>query len=248
MPTPFTHLEMTQRLLADAALPPETRDMLHADVGPFMLGNIAADARVGSGAPRETTHFYAYGEMGEDAPWRVMIRQNPGLLHPHDAAHRAFIAGYVTHLAADEYWSRHMVGPHFVAREWADRGFRFYMLHIIMIHMDLRDRDKLDDWQPVALCAAHPENWLAFASDDDLCAWQRLIYDQIKPGGASQTYAIMAERLGKEPDELRAFVESPEQMESGLWRHIPQYLLREVETGMYAYARDQLALYLNEAE
>lgn len=247
MPTPFTHLEIAQRLLTDDALPPHTRDLLQAERPAFMLGSIAADARVGSGAPREHTHFYQYGFEIVTPPWRVMIERNRSLLRPQDAAHRAFVAGYVGHLAVDETWSKEMTGPHFVGREWGDRAFRFYMLHIILIYMDERDLAQLAPWQPASLQAAQPGAWLPFMSDEDLRRWQTLIYDQIKPDGTSQTLAIFGGRISKSPEELRAFLDSPEQMHTGLWENIAPSLLAEVETAMYRYAREQILHYLDES-
>lgn len=248
MPTPFTHLEIAQRLLHDAAIPQAIRRLLHAETGAFLLGNVAADARVGSGAPRDHTHFYMYGQDIVEHPWRVMMRANPSLMQPHNPAHRAFIAGYVAHLTVDETWSVQMVAPHFVGREWGDRVLRFYMLHIILIYMDERDLALIENWQAEALCSAQPESWLPFASDDDLRAWQNLIYQQIKADGASLTLEILGERISKTPGEMRAFLDSRQQMQSHLWDHIPMTILAQVEAAMYAAARDQLITYFEETE
>ncbi len=248
MPTPFTHLEIAQRLLVDEAIPAVYRDCLRAECGAFLLGNIAADARVGNGAPRGVTHFYDYGRPIVDHPWRVMTQRNPGLMQPHDAAHRAFVAGYVAHLSIDEAWSRNMVGPHFYGRDWADNAFRYYMLHIILIHMDERDLLRLDDWHAPNLAQAAPRDWLPFISDDDLKAWQRLIHDQIKPGGSSRTLDIFGGRIGKTARELRAFLDSPQQMQAGLWQHIAPELLAQTEVTMYQHARQQLVVYLESAQ
>lgn len=248
MPTPFTHLEIAQRLLADEAVPVAYRDLLRAECGAFLLGNVAADARVGNGAPRSATHFYEYGQPIEAHPWRVMTGRNPGLLRPQDDAHRAFVAGYVAHLSVDEAWSLHMVGPHFYGRDWADGAFRYYMLHIILIYMDERDLLRLDDWHAPRLARALPRNWLPFISDADLKAWQRLIHDQISPDGASRTLEIFGGRIGVEPGEIRTFLDSPQQMQAGLWQHIPPALLQQTEARFYQHAREQMTVYLELAD
>ncbi len=247
MPTPFTHLEVAQRLLKDESIPQNIRALLNAERGAFLLGSIAADARVGSGAPRSITHFYDYRDGISEHPWRLMIQQNPELLHPHDDAHRAFIAGYVAHLTVDEIWSLEMVGPHFVQREWGERETRFYMLHIILIHMDERDLTLLEAWQPESLIRAKPHNWLRFASDDDLRQWQTLIYDQIKPGGISRTLEIFGGRIGKKPAEIRAFLDDTFLMQSTLWDHITKDILNTVERHTYAHAREELIMYMQES-
>ncbi len=246
MPTPFTHLEIAQRLLDDPELPQRFRSLLKLESPAWLLGNIAADARVGSGAPRATTHFYDYREGIQQHPWRVMVNQNPELMTPIDPAHLAFIAGYIAHLAVDEIWSIEMVGPHFALREWADQATRFYMLHIILIHMDERDLLKLQPWQAETLCIAQPQNWLAFLPDEDLHGWQELILEQIKPGGATQTLEIFGERIKHSADELRSFLDSHEKMQAGLWDHISQALLHTVEEHAYLHARRQVLRYFLE--
>ncbi len=247
MPTPFSHLAVAQRLFTDPTLPEAFRTLLMAERGAFLLGNVAADARVGAGTPREVTHFYAYGQPLDEAPWRVMLRQYPMLWTPHSASQRAFVAGYVAHLCMDEIWSKEMVGPHFAAREWGDRMFRFYMLHIILIYMDERDFAQLEHWQPEHLQRAQPDNWLPFIPDDDLRRWQLLIYDQIKPEGSSQTLEIFGDRIARTPQEMRAFLDSGEDMQRGLWDHIPRTTLAEIEGHMYAHARTEMLCYLDSA-
>jgi hypothetical protein len=248
MPTPFTHLETAQRLLADHTVPGTIRTLLNAHVGAFLLGNVAPDARVGAGVGREVTHFYDYREGIQAHPWRVMLRDYPTLTYPVDAEHRAFLAGYVAHLSMDEMWSLHMVGPHFAGREWADQKFRFYMLHIILIYMDERDRLRIGPWQASSLPAPHPVGWLPFMPDDSLIQWQALIAGQIQPGGDSQTLNIFGGRIGKSPEEMREFLDSTQNMQAGLWDHVTPEILAAVEARMYDHAREQLICYMAETE
>lgn len=247
MPTPFTHLETAQRFLADAQLAPGFRAMLNGERSAFLLGNIAADARVDSGVSRETTHFYAYDRPIDEHPWRVMMRQYPALSEARSPAQRAFLAGYVAHLSIDEYWSLNMVRPYFVKREWntPSREFRFLMLHIILSYMDERDLSLLYGWQHESLCAADPCGWLPFMSDATLIGWRNFIGEQIKPGGVSQTLSLFGARIGKTVDELRAILDSPDQMRNGLWANVPPDDLARVEAEMYAFAREQMGMFLS---
>ncbi len=243
MPTPFTHLEITQRLLKDDAIPTTIRDELDQTRPAFLLGNVAADARVGASMRREDTHFYSYGQPIERSPWRVMLAEYPMLETPHDADHRAFIAGYVAHLSVDEYWTKHMTHPRFAYDEWGDRMERFYMLHILLITMDARDYQRIEAWQPPALSQAKPNHWLPFLPDDGLCGWRDLIHDQIKPSGESQTLEIFGGRISKTPAEMQAIVDDRDEIQARLWDHVPQADVAEIETGMYRYARQQLITY-----
>lgn len=248
MPTPFTHLEIAQRLLRDESVPPPVRKLLTAEREAFDFGSVAPDVRVEGSTPRRDTHFYDFGQDLTEHPWRVMVRAHPELMTPHDSAHRVFIAGYVAHLAVDEIWSREMVAPHFALGEWGtDRYFRFYMLQIILSVMDERDLPKLEAWHAESLCRACASGgWLPFASDTLLNHWKDFICQQILPGGVSQTLPIFAERLGKDPADLRALLDSPDDLQRCLWDHVPPDLLADIEAQMYAHARDQVTAYIEE--
>jgi len=248
MPTPFTHLETAQRFLADEQLPSDKRALLNAERSAFLLGSVAADARVGAGASRESTHFYAYDRPIEERAWRVMLQRHPGLRTAHSPAQPAFLAGYVGHLSIDEYWTLNMVRPYFVKREWntTSRDFRFLMLHIILSYMDERDLPKLEAWQHPTLCAAEPCEWLPFMNDAILTGWRDFIGQQLAPEGVSQTLSLFGARIGRTAAELRAILDSPEQMQDGLWANVPPDDLSRVETEMYTFAREQMGVYLDE--
>jgi Zinc dependent phospholipase C len=248
MPTPFTHLETAQRLLNDTRIPESLRAALEAEKPAFLLGNIAADARTGADIRREDTHFYDYSHGIREHPWRVMMRLHPSLHPPASAAQRAFLAGYVAHLAMDETWTLNMLGPHFAVREWAPRPTRFLMLHILLIYMDERDFRLLLPWQNATLKAANPANWLPFLSDTTLCDWRDFIGDQIAPGGVSQTLEVFGGRINRTSEELRAILDSPARMRDELWANILPETLASIEAQMYDQAREQMGIYWQESE
>jgi len=248
MPTPFTHLQITQRLLADSDLPESYRQLIDAYRSAFQLGSIVADARVSSGVGREVTHFYSYETPITEHPWRVMLNEHPSLQQPQNDHHLMFLAGYVAHLATDEAWALKMVRPHFAQREWdgVSRMNKFIALHLLLTHMDERDERLLDDWQANSLVQCHPQSWLPFMSDSVLEEWRDLIYHQIMPDGISQTLNIFSKRLFVEPDFLRVILDTPDKMHQRLWQHIPRDFLADVEAQMYVFTRDQLQVYLTE--
>lgn len=247
MPTPFTHLEIAQRLLSDPVLPGDVQAALAADTPAFLLGSVAADARNDGGLSREATHFYDYTTGISQHPWRVMLDRYPLLVLPRTAAQRAFIAGYVGHLCVDEIWSLDMLGPHFAGRDWAPRPYRFLMLHLLLIFMDERDLRDLESWQAQALAAAQPAAWTPFMTDETLRDWRDFISQQVSPGGASQTLEVFGGRIGKTPTDLRTMLDSPTLMQSDLWAHITPALLAQVEAAMYKHARTQLLVYWRES-
>jgi hypothetical protein len=246
MPTPFTHLRTAQMLLRDPQIPPVFGSLLDSQRSAFLLGSVAADARVNSGLRRADTHFYHYDQPMSDHPWRVMMSLYPALQTPHDAAQQAFLAGYVAHLSMDEVWTNDMLYTHFFAGEWgADRRFRFFMLHILLIYMDERDYALLEDWQANTLFAARPVDWLPFMTDYDLMDWRDFIAAQV--AGESQTLTVLGERTQRPPQDFRAVLDSPQRMQADLWNNIPFDVFQRVEQQMYTFARDQMIVYLEES-
>lgn len=246
MPTPFTHLEFAQRLLSDIDV--SQRAFLQAHRSAFLLGSIAADARVGAGVSRESTHFYAYDQPINEHPWRVMLQHHPSLCSPRHPAHRAFLAGYVAHLALDEAWSLQFVRPQFILKEWnAPRDARFFALHLILIYMDRRDETLLEAWQAPILAAATPSAWLPFIPDAVLSIWRDFIAEQIRDGGQSKTVDIFSERLMMPRTDLVAVVDSPSEMQKRLWNFVSMADLQAVEPLLYQFTRQQMNQYLIES-
>lgn len=244
MPTPFTHLRIASQLLTDEAIPQVTRDLLVACRPAFLLGATVADARVPD-KDRETTHFYRYDKPMVAHPWRVMVQQYPSLMQPIDNIQRVFIASYVAHLAADEYWSRYMLKPHFAGGTWGkDMRWRFFVLHLLLIIMDERDEKLLPADQPASMRQCHPQGWLPFLPDDIMVNWRDFIAEQLDH--ESQTLAIFGERIAHDPAHLRALVDDDVTMQSYLWDHITPDLLADLEKALYDFSRQQMLTYLEE--
>ncbi len=224
------------------------RAALTAQRPAFQLGCIIADARVTGGLGREVTHFYRLDQPISERPWRVMFARHLSLLPARDEAHLAFLAGYVAHLALDEYWAENMVRPHFWGREWdvTDWREKLFALHLILTVMDERDQPELEAWQADSLAQCQPQDWLPFMSDETLRDWCDFVAAQIAPGGQSQTLAIFSERLRCDAAEVRQVLDEPALLHERLWRHIDPALLADVEARAYAYTREQLAIFLRE--
>jgi hypothetical protein len=108
MASTITHLIIGEHTLA------RLQRFESAVCGSFLLGCILADVNNFSAIDRRTTHFVGrLHEDGEDAFTRSctnFLNQLDTLLgHPWDKLveqERAFVAGYLCHLAADEVWKR----------------------------------------------------------------------------------------------------------------------------------------------
>ena len=203
MPTPFTHLQITQNLLHDPLVPEIIRDLSQQYYSDFLLGGIVADQRP-EGGKRADTHFYEYTQPMPDNPWREMFRQNPSLMIPKSPAHKAFLSSYVAHLAADEYWSRYMLKPHFADADWGgDIRGRFYQLHLLLITMDERDEKTLPEDTGKHILGASPSGWLPFMSDAKICEWRDFIAHQLSEHD-SQTLVIFGGRINTSAEFLKS--------------------------------------------
>lgn len=251
MPTPFTHLEIAQRLLRDARVPGEVRKILTQEKPAFLLGSVAADGRVDLGSARQDTHFYRYDQPHTGRAWRTMMRQHPTLWSTHHIAHQVFLAAYVAHLAVDEGWTLRMLQPHFANKEWfrgESRRERFRILHYLLSWMDERDWARLEGCISERLLKAEPEEWLPFFTDDALRKWRDRIAQQLPPGGESETLVVFGARIGEDPEEMRACLDDERRMLEQLWVNIPKELLQEVEVHLMDEAISQLLAYWQERQ
>lgn len=245
MPTPFSHLRITHRLLHDDDLTDTVHEVITADVPAFLLGGVVADQKPHPDADRIETHFYSYMKPMPDNPWRQMFREYPQLNTFKSDSHRAFMASYVAHLAVDEYWSRYMLKIHIAEADWGkDIRWRFFVLHLLLIYMDVRDEEALLDTIPYQLRACTPNVWLPFLPDDKIIEWRDFIGEQLE--GESQTFEIFASRVGKSVAEMREIFHDEDWMQEHLWQNVTPALLARTEREMYIFARQQMSLYLHE--
>jgi hypothetical protein len=244
MPTPFTHLDISLRLLNDPLVPEAIRVCIDSYQPDFFLGGIIADARPESGK-RADTHFYEYTRPMPDNPWREMFRQHPSLLEPQSEAQKVFLAAYVAHLAADEYWSRYLLHPHIAAADWGkDLRERFFMLHFLLLHMDERDEKLLPLDMPSRLRQSEPHNWLPFLGDTLIRDWRDYIATQLET--ESDSLNVLGSRIDMSTEKLRQLLDDAAFMQTKLWNHVSPALLSETEAKMYEFSRQQMLIYWNE--
>ncbi len=82
-------------------------------LGSYFLGSTTPDIRAMTKWPREQTHFAPLSVAEVGTGTRTMFRMHPELSQDISPATRAFLVGYVSHLAADEVWITSVFRPHF---------------------------------------------------------------------------------------------------------------------------------------
>ncbi len=247
MPTPFSHMRAAIDLLHHESIPADIHTALVSSYPAYVLGSVAPDARVDAPDPRAATHFYAYQQPMEKHPWLIMLDEYPQLTRSQSEAHRAFLAGYVAHLAMDEIWTLQMLDPYFAKGNWGeDKKYRFFVLHLLLTDMDIRELPALPAGTHTALRQATPDDWLPFMPQSILTDWQNLIYEQIKPDGISQTTEIFGQRINRSADEIDRLVHDEAWMQRELWQHVTRKTLASIEAEMARHASASLVRYMRE--
>lgn len=228
------HLAAVHRFLHDPSVPDEICQTLSQEgqLGAFLLGNVAPDARVSGGHSRAKTHFFEYGAKIQPRASENLFAAHPELKLARDQQ-RSFVAGYLAHLAMDEVWAETLLYPYFYLQQWGDQMTRFIMLHVLLCYLDERDYRQWDESYAVALQNAQPQAWLPFLPDSDLCEWRDVIARQICAGCQSETVAILGTRVPIKAQGLRAILENPTRMQAELWDHVPLSAVHVVEEAMY---------------
>ncbi len=99
MPNLPTHIEVAWRAAGSIQ---DTR--ITENLGCYLLGATAPDVRIITKRPRTETHFFDLesGQAGDGS--LGLLTAYPELTSPSSDAQAAFVAGYITHLVADETW------------------------------------------------------------------------------------------------------------------------------------------------
>ena len=110
MPNLPMHLFLANRIAEDLDW-----GSVHDNLGDYLLGSTAPDIRAMTKWDRARTHFapLSLEQIGQGT--RNMFDIYPGLIQSTsmNAASRAFLIGYITHLTADEVWITTMYRPNF---------------------------------------------------------------------------------------------------------------------------------------
>jgi len=240
------HMALAERLIADFTLPRAVCDLLSANWGAFLFGSIAPDARVSTGLQRADTHFFEYGPRVE-SPAAAMLTAYPQLRRAalSDDAQAAFVAGYTAHLAMDAVWCTDLLFPVFIEAEWGTQAAKFLVLHLLLAYLDRRDRALLPERHYDQLATATPSHWLPFIDDASLVVWRDTIASQLAPGAASQTIAILSQRVNRSAAEIESALSDEAEMQRLTWDNVPMPVLRQAEATMYSTCLETVSAYLS---
>lgn len=203
---------------------------IQAHLGCFWLGSTSPDIRALTKRARAEYHFVEldFENIGDGVS--NMFAAYPDLMNAaeRDAPTRAFIAGYITHLLADETYIARVFRPYFgeggafaddaQAKVW-DRA----------LQMDF-DRQAWDGAQRLLASAEMDADSVSvrFLPPDDLRQWRDWVYRVVEGGFSWERLRFMARRISggdeRHAAHLRAerFIQSPQDSLDALYALVPK--------------------------
>ncbi len=213
MPTPFQHLVYAKTVLDDPLLPESLRAEVSRAEAAYLLGTTAVDVQAVTGQQRLATHFYRVSQPKDERAAEIMFRTYPALRDPRALTpeQRAFISGYLVHLAWDELWAWEVFVPFYMeSRIWRDRLSRSVHHNALRVMLDRQAIATLKNHPDLAeiFAGAHPQHWLPFVPDTALAEWRDWIADQLRDLERVETARVFAERMGVSVQHLERTVEA----------------------------------------
>ena len=194
--------------------------------GTFCWARPRPDIRAITRRSREEYHFATLDFDRVGAGVRGLLEAHPGLRNgaEHSERTRAFVAGYITHLVADEVWIMDMYRPHFGNRSvFADEASANVMDRAMQMEMDRRSWPALDAATTTMAGAAEGvevdfldqptlEKWLdwVFTVADGGFSWDRLRFmaNRVARGESSHpAHAVAESFLAGMPGSLETLYE-----------------------------------------
>lgn len=248
MPNLPTHIQ-----LAISAADQMRHTDLDSNLGYFYLGSTSPDIRALTKRARSEYHFVELDFETIGTGVEAMFAAHPELMDAaeHDGPMRAFIAGYITHLIADESYIVKMFRPYFdkmgsfeteaMAKVW-DRA--------LQLDFDRTVWDEVMD--SVKGVDADPANvHIEFLPQEDLEEWKEWVARVMSGGFSWERLRFMARRISAGDERHPAytyaerFVQSVDESLDALYDHVPrshvtQFRDEAVET-IVASLRDYLS-------
>ena len=225
MPTPFMHLQIAEQIcVAAQRRNGRLHTLLQQQWSAFYFGSVAPDYQSVCGIPRVQTHFYDLPIEPDNHGYNMMWQAHPSLtdMAALSAKQAMFVAGYSAHLLYDVIWLREVVEPFFFrAENLGERKQRILIHFILLTYLDKLAVATLPQTAVHTLAAAHSDQWLPFAENEDLLSWRDLLLPQLQPDAPLSTVEIYAGRLQMTPTEFAANLDDPVWMAANVFGKLP---------------------------
>ncbi len=192
MPNLATHIDLAHRTARRLEHP-----VLDAELGSFLLGSTSPDIRVITRRDRETYHFASLDFESVGAGMSGLLRANPHLAPGtvEQARTRAFVAGYITHLIADEVWIVEMFRPYFgSAGVFGDEVVGMVMDRVAQLELDRRAWPAMERDLPKVGDGVEDVE-LGFIPAETLVEWREWVVSFLTTGFSWDRLKFMARRV-----------------------------------------------------
>ncbi len=198
MPNLPTHIDLAYRAAQRLGI-----RALDDNLGYYVLGSTSPDIRAMTHRSREEYHFapLSFDIVGDGV--RGLFDANPHLLPGAglDGPTRAFMAGYVTHIVADELWITKMYRPYFGnSKVFEDEVYGKVMDRAAQMEIDRQSRSVVDTTLPL-LAQATGELEIGFIPPDTLAAWQQWVAGFVARDFNWERLRFMAGRVANGDDQ-----------------------------------------------
>ncbi len=228
MPNYSTHIDLADQILKVLDMP-----TLFLNKGSFLMGSTAPDIRIITKASREKYHFASiqFDQLGEGITG--FFNKEPHLANPKNISDvtASFIAGFLTHIIADEMWIMSMYRPLFGNNNiFEDPVIGNFMDRVIQLDMDRMARNRMNNMENVKLLiqnSRHEFN-LGFISNQEIALWRNWLLMAMSKQFSWERVRFMAKR-GTSTDKLELvdsladkFLVSIEQSIESLYEQLPK--------------------------
>ena len=192
MPNLPTHIDLAHQAARRLRHP-----TLDDNLGYFLHGSTSPDIRVITRRRREEYHFAPLDFRDVGAGVEGMFDTHPQLISSadHDGPTQAFVAGYITHLIADETWIVHMYRPFFAnPTVFEDRVLGNVMDRALQLELDRQAWQTVNDTKS-SLETATDGISIGIISSEVLDDWRAWVLSHIDRGFSWDRLRFMASRI-----------------------------------------------------
>jgi hypothetical protein len=168
-------------VLASEAASKLSHPAIDAAMGTFLLGSTSPDIRIMTKWARDDTHFAPLSISEIGAGVQGLFQKHPALAAPNGGvsdATRVFLAGYITHLVADEAWILEIYRTYFDGpRDPRDRVVGNIWDRALQLDMDMAAREEMGDMAEVRRALEGAEEGVAvdFIDSETLSRWREWV-------------------------------------------------------------------------
>lgn len=182
-------------------------DVVEANMGCYLLGSTSPDIRIITQRRREDYHFTTLDFEDVGAGVQGLFDAHPGLraANGHGGPTQAFIAGYITHLIADEVWISRMFRPFFGNRDvFEDETHGLVLDRAMQLELDRQSWDVADSLKS-SLATSTSAIDVGFIESQQLTEWAQWIVSFLDRGFTWERLHFMARRIASGDETHPAF-------------------------------------------